>query len=71
MSLSASRVIDEYKTNAGITEEIPKVEVLIEAIFNELKTNGAISGASGTVNGACPVAGGPLTLGTLTGGKIS
>ena len=71
MTLDAERVISEYKANAGITEEIPKVEVLIEAIFNELKTNGVITGSSGTVSGTCPSGGGPLAGGTLSGAKIS
>ena len=71
MPLSATRVIDEYKTNAGITEDIPKVEVLIAAIFNEITTNGDVAGSSGSVNGTCPSGGGPLTVGTLSGAKMS
>ncbi len=70
MPLDASRVIQEYKTNAGITADIPKVEVLIEALFNEIKTNGVVSAASGLVTGTCPEGGGPLTVGTLADGKM-
>ena len=71
MTLDASRGIQEYKSNAGITKDIPKVEVLIEAIFNEIKTNGVVTASSGSVTGACPSGGGPLTAGTLANGKMS
>lgn len=71
MTLSATRVIEAYKASAGITEVVPKVEDLINAIFDEIKTNGVINGASGTVNGNCPAGGGSLTVGTLSGAKMT
>ena len=71
MTLDSSRVVQEYKSNAGISKDIPKVEVLIEAIFNEIKNNGVVSASSGSVTGTCPPAGGPLTVGTLANGTIS
>ena len=71
MSFDPARVVNNYKSRTGVTISIPNLEILIEEFYNEMKNNGEISGTSGSVNGQCPPTGGPLTLGTLSGGKFS
>ncbi len=67
IDLNDPKVIEE-----GAEENIEEfAKAIAEEIVNHIKTYAIVSFPPGTITGACPPGGGPLSGGTGTGGKIT
>lgn len=68
--LSGTVLANDMKSGFGGTVS-PELLAMCNAIVNYIMTNGVVAYLSGSVTATCSAGGGPITLGTGVGGKIS